>query len=1203
MSSHGDQLKYALGISSLVTFYGIASLIVFYLGPQFGIGITYQIVLVALILITLPFALVINAVRKRRAAKAEAAAGAGAEGTEAAADAAPQKGKAPARAFEELTRGAEEAVQWLKSTRLGAAKSGDAVYALPWYLTAGPLKSGKSSLLLSSGLDFQTLPSQRRAEQTIVRPTRSVEWRVTDSAVLLDTAGRYQNDSPDRDEWASLTETLRKYREDRPLDGFLLAVSAAGVLHLSEVEIEQQAKILRARLDEVMQRVKSRFPVYLIFTHADAIEGFKNFFDNARREGKAEVWGATIPLEKSVNAHAMFDAEFDLLYGSLMRRRLFRLAVPAQPAQKLRIFNFPTRFSEARRKLGLFTSVLFRPNPFSESPLLRGFYFTATVVGGADGDGGRPRTSASSSAQAPTAALREDAVAEALRPVGEGYFTEKFFKEVVLRDKDLAASFQALKKRPPRLRNILLIAGAVLLFMLLVGAVVSFFANRRLLEDGTERGTRVLEIIQQDQGKDVLKKEPPAARVEIESADNLRELLSRLEQYEQVRPPLYMRFGLYSGNEINEPLRVLYFDIIEQRFKKPVVKAIESDLRAFASGSPVMPPAPSASATNGQAATAPTEEEILGRHYDLLKAYLMLSDEHVDKIEPTFLANQLRDYWKKYAPPDMELLSHQQLDFWARQANRNDFPHIKVDPQLVSQARLKLQAYPAVNRFYKRITTEINTKVNPINLDTILAGRGGGVLNSSYTVPGSFTIEGYRDHMKQAIETANEEISKDDWVMGTAAASAATQGDEIGKLQGMYFREYTDQWRKFVRGMSVREFNSKEDAVDGLKSLSSTDSPLERVMQEVARNTNLSAKPEAQGWWDWIWSWFVSPEETATGGNTEVEKEFLPLFQFAQSEKGKTDSAPISQYRAELRRVLDPLETLSAEQLAQTQKALASGKDDIGLQKAEQNVSRMLDPFKTAAAADVAVLLKQPLDNLRVLVYGKGYKEIEKTWREQIYPKAHALESGFPFTDTGESSVTDLARFLNPSNGQFTTYFNERLAASFEDAQGKWKLKESSVFKFSDDFVKYLNDARRLREALFPNNGPQPEVSYDITLQPVADTDITIEIDGTRVETRGTSTSAVSAKFIWPARSGASGAKITVLPNGGEPKERTFPGEWGLFKMFNAGGATKSGDNQYTLNLNIGGVPVKATLRPSSANNPFERSLFTNLRAPENLEK
>jgi len=51
-----------------------------------------------------------------------------------------------------------------------------------------------------------------------------------------------------------------------------------------------------------------------------------------------------------------------------------------RPRAKLQIFDFPMRFGETRTKLGLFASALFRPNPFSESPLLRGFYFTANVA-------------------------------------------------------------------------------------------------------------------------------------------------------------------------------------------------------------------------------------------------------------------------------------------------------------------------------------------------------------------------------------------------------------------------------------------------------------------------------------------------------------------------------------------------------------------------------------------------------------------------------------------------------------------------------------------------------------------------------------------------------------------------------------------------------------------------------------------------------
>jgi type VI secretion system protein ImpL len=698
------------------------------------------------------------------------------------------------------------------------------------------------------------------------------------------------------------------------------------------------------------------------------------------------------------------------------------------------------------------------------------------------------------------------------------------------------------------------------------------------------------EITRADLGKDPTKKEFAAARVEVEAVDRLREILVQLDDNDRNSPPLRLRFGLYSGNGINQSLETIYFDSISQRYLKSTVAALEEDLRVFASASiPV--------ATTSPDAGASTPDDLLGRNYDLLKAYLMLSDPN--RVEPTFLANQLQDYWKKSSPPDMEIVSQQQLDFFAKQASQDDTPHIRVDDKLVVEVRRKLAAYPPVNRFYKRVVTEINTKATPVNLESILEGRGRGVLVSSYTVPGSFTIEGYRQHMRKAIESAAEEISKDDWVMGSAASGTTAQSTDISKLEGMYLREYTDQWRKFIRGISIHEFKSKDDAVEALKALSSTDSPMEHVMRTVARNTKLSAKPESGGIWGWIKSWFPGSSDDELGGNTEVEKEFRPLFQFVASQE-KKDSSPMSQYRAELRRVLDPLEAASADQLAQTSKSVLTGKDDIGLQKADQTISNLLEGFKTAAATDTAALLKQPLNNLRAMFYGGGYEQIEKGWREQVYPRARAIESGFPFTEAGEASVSDLARFLNPVNGQFTTFFNERLGTSFEDAQGQWRLKETGGFKFSNDFVSYLNNARRLREALFPNGGQQPEVTYDVTLQPVANADIRIEIDGTQVETRGTS--PASAKFIWPARSGSSGAKITVIGSAGEPPaERTFPGSWGLFKMFAEGGASRTADNQFALEWNVGGVPVRATLRPSSINNPFQRTLFTNLHAPQNI--
>lgn len=1230
MSRVGSELRSMVGVMGVVSVYGIASMLVLYLGPQYGFGMTYQIIVIALILLTLPFVLLINAWRNRRQRRKEEAAAAAA-GEEPASEG---KGKRksgrkqpeqPARNYEDLTGGAAEAVQWLRGTKLGtenaahAADAGDAVYALPWFLVAGPPASGKTSLVLSSGLNFQTLPSQRHAEHRLVRPTRSCEWRITDTAVLLDTAGRYQVEGANRDEWAALAETLKRHRARRPLDGFLVVVSAAWALEAGEAELEAQAKILRAQLDDVMQRTRVRFPVYLVWTHADAVEGFGQFFSRLPRERRGEVWGATIPLAQSANAHALFDVEFDLLFDALMRQRLTHLDVSDSPNEQLSIFNFPPRVSETRSPLALFTSILFRPTPFRESPLLRGFYLTANVSSSSNGHGAKiPATAVvSDKGVEGDEAATETRARISTRTIGEGFFIERFFKDVLLRDQDLAAALQPPERRSFRLRIALLTLTAILGLSLLIGLGVSYFANRRLIADARDRAARVEERVRLSPTREADAPENPLeARIDIEALERLRETIAMLDTYEREGAPLHLRFGLYAGNRINPQLRAIYFEALTQRYFKPTLEALEKDLQAFAAGAPnttaIASPLPTAAATTngGDVATtasaappeaiAPTEEENLGRHYDLLKAYLMLTSEP-QRVEPTLISAQLADYWRAASPGDMEYVSRQHLDFYAQQANRPGAPRAQADEKLVAQARNRLAAYPAVNRYYKRITTEINARTRQVTLPSILAGRGGGVLAGSYAVPGSYTLDGFREQVTPAFKSATADMSKDDWVMGSIKTTANASAADTEKLWSLYFRDYTDHWRRFLRDMSVNGFRTKDDAVNALNALTATDSPLELVMETVARQTNLSAASQTTGFFDWIKSWFRTRGYN-TGGNSEVEREFRPLIEFASAAKNK-DAVAISQYRVALQQVLDPLENSSPDQLSQTARALMTGKDEINLQKSEQVIARQLDNFRTAAGRDASELLKQPLGNVRAMLYGGGYAQIVKEWSEQLYPVAQRLEAGYPFTNSGASSINDLARYLNPVDGQLTVFFNNRLASSFDDVQGEWKQKETGAFKFSEEFVAYLNKARRLRDALFPDGGKEPKASYDVILQPVAGADVVLEIDGNRIESRGAA--PASAKFVFPARTGGkSGVSITINSDGQtSEKPKTFTGEWGLFQLLQAHGtgASSGTDNAYTLSVGVGQSTVRATLRPSSAASPFERTLFTNLRAPQSV--
>jgi len=334
-SWQAGQLKYAFGIGGLMSFYGIVGLLVYML-PASSVGSTQKIVIIALVLLTIPFALLIGFMASRRGKKkakkaeeAAAAATAGKASESAPAEAQQQKLAAPAGNYGDLNGGAEEVAQFLKSSNLGGK---DAVYSLPWYVVAGIPKSGKSSLVVSSNLNFQTLPSQRESEQKLVRPTRGIDWRVTSDAVFVDTAGRYQTEGVDADEWGAVLETVKKYRPNRPIDGFLLVVNVGRVLESNEREAEEMAKVLRSRLDEATQRLKTRFPVYVVFTNADAIEGFRDSFSTSKGEDKSLVWGSTIPLEKSDNAQALFDGEFEVLHNAIMRRRLTRLSAPFPPS-------------------------------------------------------------------------------------------------------------------------------------------------------------------------------------------------------------------------------------------------------------------------------------------------------------------------------------------------------------------------------------------------------------------------------------------------------------------------------------------------------------------------------------------------------------------------------------------------------------------------------------------------------------------------------------------------------------------------------------------------------------------------------------------------------------------------------------------------------------------------------------------------------
>ncbi len=1199
MSSwHTSQLTYAFGIGGMLSFYGIVSIVVYML-PASTVGSTEKIVIIALVLLTLPFALLIAFFASRRSRRKAAAEEQPAAG-EQAAPAVQAKSVSATGSYAELDRGLDEVIQFLKTSNLGEGGR-DAAYSLPWFIVAGAPRSGKTSLIVGSDLDLQALPSQRQSELRLVKPTANVEWRVSSEAVFIDTAGRYQTEGFDSDEWNALLEGIKKRRSSRPIDGVIFAVNVDQLLKSDEAETEQLAKVLRARLDEAIQRLKVRFPVYVVFTNADGIEGFRDSFSVSKNDGKSLVWGATIPLEKSENAQAQFDPEFELLHNSVMKRRIVRLSAPFPPVRQLRIFNFPLHFGSARRKIGAFISTLFRPNPFSENPLLRGFYFTASPA-------------VKSNPNAPAA-------------VTDTFFTQRLIRDVIFRDKDLVRTFQAQRQRPPIFGWLATLVGTLIVTLLLAMSAVSLYNNKQMLDQARVRGESLLTITKTDAYKDASKADERSVRAEMNATEDLRALLVKLDDYERNGAPWYMRFGLYSGNRVfKQYLLKIYMSVIENRYKTATIKKVEGDLRKFAGSTPV---ADTTKLTDA-------EEQVLGKNYDLLKAYLMLSGQFKDKADPTHIANTLRDYWttESKIPPDLKLVAQQQLDFWAKQVDRDDadynFPRIAPDGKLVDDTRKKLQAFPAVYRYYKRQVTEISKtiddKVGPTTAEAILTRNGAdaGLTDGTYTVPSAYTKPGFQ-LMKKAIAEADQKLSEDDWVMGELGKKQVAQTTDSAKLEDRYYRDYADHWRAFVKGVSVKPYKTKEAATAALQSFSSANSPMKILLIEIAKNTNLSAKPDVVGWWDWIKSWFTSGENNDTGGNTQPEKEFRPLFTFIGKKEDK-ENAPVEKYRAEIGKVYTRFNGISADELKQIAADLANDKDDkLKLRAGETAIGNLIQGFaETPSSQELASLIQQPLGNLKGLLGADAKSQIAKAWTEQILPAAKEIEKGFPFEDgQAESDLTKLTAYLNPATGTLSKFYDERLKKYFEESNGQLKLKDTAEVKFSDEFIAYLNNAFALRKALFGTN-PTPKFDYSFALKAGKDSLIEVTIDGQKVTSEGTASisgsfpAAASAETGVNISTGSSGAVPTTPPPasnsntaspskpattgdaGGQSKK--YPGIWGLFRFVNDGKPQKQPGGEYSLSYSVGGKAVSATIK-ANGGDLFDRTMFSKIKAPATAVK
>jgi len=283
---------------------------------------------------------------------------------------------------------------------------------------------------------------------------------------ILDTAGRMMFDEVvpgSTNEWTEFMKLLARARPNCPVNGMLLVIPVDSLITDSADKIEKKASRIAQQLDQIQRQLGVRFPVFVVVTKCDLINGFREFFDNLtdpQLQHQMLGWSNPAPLDQAFNPEQV-DQHLLAVRGRLLRRRQALLLDPVntedRTARRLdqidSMYGFPDSFLKITPRLRRYLEMVFVAGEWSPKPLfLRGIYFTSSMREGIALD-----AELAEALSVPVESLKSDGRSWERE---RAYFLRDFFMTKVFREKGLVTR-AANTKRLQRQRKLLVLGTGI----------------------------------------------------------------------------------------------------------------------------------------------------------------------------------------------------------------------------------------------------------------------------------------------------------------------------------------------------------------------------------------------------------------------------------------------------------------------------------------------------------------------------------------------------------------------------------------------------------------------------------------------------------------------------------------------------------------------------------------------------------------------
>ena len=1064
------------------------------------------------------------------------------------------------------------AVKQLRGVRGNKLKS---LYDLPWYVLIGGENDAKSSLLQQNNLE----PVLHRAIDESDTDQYIRFWS-NDNAVVIEVGHRlFDSEGIDEGLWRELTKQLLKYRPRQAINGVISAIGCEQFLQCDKKARHILSTNLQEAILQLGEQTGLTLPVYPVFTKADTISDFVNFFASYSGCDVDNPFGVTFTIdEKHHFEPRKLDSSCQDILKNLVQQQ-FQLMREARKDEMDSVIALPYQLSVFFERANELLTNLGRENRVRQAVWIRGMYLVTT---------GQKGTSYDLLTQlvAEKAAFNADITQS--QPQGrKNLFSSRIFSHVILPE----AGIVGVNTQ----RHYGYLAARSAFVCGLVGIVAAFGLQ---LQDNWNydeafRSKAITEL-------SLYRKDVNRLQEDHSGLAELIPVLNELREVDQqgAQPlPWYQKVSI-KQEDTAEQIQHVYQQQLQLFLLPQIADLLSSELYVYVNlGNP-------------------------SKVFELLRYYQMLFDaKRLDQDEMIgYLVDTLNDQG------DISADSINQLSFLMTDLFSSDYSRA-LDPneELISVAVQNLEGLSPERLIYARVKSLPEYR-NRVDVRRQLGDKFSSMFRfksgfHGYLLPELYTRQGHaKIDLSVKSSLLKKQLEEFKSIQGDMSGASVAELTKLSKkVQRLYYSDYVYQWKELIKHIEIKDFDSMADLAYAVQTVRDpANSPLIDVLDAVVINTTLATENDADTKGNTKAARQLGLKKTAKvlkkvdkvnriAGDKLVRLQ--PSFvvndafnSYATFMATQGQSAPVDELLVELDNLntyLDSALTSSdpGKALYGYAKAHAAGSQDplVTLRRQSSRAPRQISSWVTE-------LSKQTWK--RVVNGGVGY--LNTQWQEQVYVfYRRAIEGRFPFAlqGRGEVAIDDFSTMFKPQ-GRIDKFITTELQPFAYWDNGTLKLAEVDGEKLPLRALtlKQIKRAKEIRELFFGPTGEELALQLRLKASSMSTTTTKFDIRETEGVFSYRHGPRLWQDIVWPSAGRDGYISANFYKGENRIASQSYSGQWALFRMLFDGRSSATSDRRVrNLLYKLGDEEVVLKYSLKDSNLPLTKGLLTRFNLPSAL--